>query len=105
MKILRTSFFWHCISNCLDPNYIPLDTAMYGWKLNDNTWEPIWFEGKSLPHQEDLSIDDEVDADDEIDDDDEIDEDDEAPEENTEDNSGSSDYLTLEDKCSDNPRL
>ena len=39
--------------------------SMYGWKLVDNSWEPVWFEGKALPDPDDLS-DDEVEGDDEM---------------------------------------
>ena len=54
MKILRTSFVAHCMSHCFNPNYVPLDPSVHGWKLVENHWEPIWFEGYPLPHPIDL---------------------------------------------------
>ena len=50
MKILRASFVTHCISNCLNSCYLPLDLLRYGWDFEENQWEPIWFEGTPLPH-------------------------------------------------------
>ena len=54
MKILRVSFVIHCMSHCLNPNYVPLDPSVHGWKLVENHWEPIWFEGYPLPYPIDL---------------------------------------------------
>ena len=54
MKILRTSFVAHCMSHCLNSNYVPLDSSVYGWKLGENHCEPIWFEEYPLPHSVDL---------------------------------------------------
>ena len=30
MKILRASFVTHCMSNCLNSHYAPLDSSLYG---------------------------------------------------------------------------
>ena len=54
MKILRTSFVAHCMSHCLNSNYVPLGSSVYGWKLGENHWESIWFEEYPLPHSVDL---------------------------------------------------
>ena len=54
MKILRVSFAAHRMSHCLNPNYVPLDPSVHEWKLVENHWEPIWFEGYPLPHSVDL---------------------------------------------------
>ena len=54
MKILRASFVAHRMSHCLNPNYVPLDPSVHGWKLVENHCEPIWFEGYPLPHSVDL---------------------------------------------------
>ena len=54
MKILRASFVAHCMPHCLNANYVPLDPSVHGWKLVENHWESIWFEGYPLPHSVDL---------------------------------------------------
>ena len=54
MRILRASFVAHCMSHCLNPNYVPLDPSVQGWKLVENHWESIWFEGYTFPHSVDL---------------------------------------------------
>ena len=54
MRILRASFVAHCMSRCLNPNYVPLDPSVQGWKLVENHWESIWFEGYTFPHSVDL---------------------------------------------------
>ena len=38
------------MSNCLNSCYVPLDPSLYGWKIVENWWEPIWFERSPLPH-------------------------------------------------------
>ena len=38
--------------NCLESNYIPLDPVKYGWKLQHQKLTPAWFEGNSLPTEE-----------------------------------------------------
>ena len=45
MKILRASFVIHCMTNCSNSRYVPLDPSLYGQKFVENWWEPIWFEG------------------------------------------------------------
>ena len=50
MKILRASFVTHCMSNCLNSCYVPLDPSLYEWKFVENWWEPVWFEWNPLPH-------------------------------------------------------
>ena len=50
MKIVQASFVTHCMSNCLNSRYVPLDPSLFGWKFVKNRWEPIWFEANSLPH-------------------------------------------------------
>ena len=30
MKILQASFVTHCMSNCLNSHYVPLDPSLYG---------------------------------------------------------------------------
>ena len=42
------------MSHCLNSNYVPLNPSVHGWKLIENHWEPIWFEGYLLPHSVDL---------------------------------------------------
>ena len=54
MKILRASFTAHIMTNCLNLQYIPLDPSLYGWKIVENRWEPVWFEGSPLPHPDDI---------------------------------------------------
>ena len=53
MKIRRASFVTHCMLNCLNSHYVPLDTSCNGWKFVDNWWESKWFEGSHLPHPDD----------------------------------------------------
>ena len=43
MKILRASFTADIMLNCLNLQYIPLDPSLYGWKIVENRWEPVWF--------------------------------------------------------------
>ena len=50
MKIVQASFVTHCMSNCLNSRYVPLDPSLFGWKFVKNRWELIWFEANSLPH-------------------------------------------------------
>ena len=38
------------MSNCLNSCYVPLDPSLSGWKIVENRWEPIWFEGSLLLH-------------------------------------------------------
>ena len=54
MNILRASFVTRFMSHCLNLNYVLLDPSIHGWKLVENYWEPIWFEGYPLPHSVDL---------------------------------------------------
>ena len=54
IKILRASFVAHCMLHCLNPNYVLSDPSVHGWKLVENHWEPISFEGYPLPHSVDL---------------------------------------------------
>ena len=54
MKILRSTFTAHCMTNCLDPNYVPLDPSSYGWSLKEGLWEPVWYEGSPLPHPDEV---------------------------------------------------
>ena len=63
MKILRSTFIAHCMTHCLDPDYVPLDPSLYGWKLVDNVWDPVWYEGSALPDPsevEESEIDSEI---------------------------------------------
>lgn len=55
MKILRASFAGHCMDNCLDKNYVPLDASLYAWKFFENRWEPIWYTGSPLPNPGEIS--------------------------------------------------
>ena len=68
MKILRASFYAHCMSSCLDPNYIPLDASLYAWRYIDEEkkWEPVWYEGNPLPSPDEVldNSDNEEDVDD-----------------------------------------
>ena len=48
MKVLRSTFVTHCMSNCLLSDYLPLDPSLYGWKLEEGVWEPVWYEGNPL---------------------------------------------------------
>ena len=50
MKILLASFITHCMLHRLNPNYVPFDLSVHRWKLVENHWEPVWFEGYPLPH-------------------------------------------------------
>ena len=54
MKLLQASFVAHHMSHCLNPNYVSLDRSFYGWKLVENHWQSIWFEGYTLSHSVDL---------------------------------------------------
>ena len=54
MKILRSTFTAYCMTNCLDPNYVPLDPSSYGWSLKEGLWEPVWYEGSPLPHPDEV---------------------------------------------------
>ena len=63
MKILRSTFIAHCMTHCLDSDYVPLDPSLYGWKLVDNVWDPVWYEGSALPDPsevEESEIDSEI---------------------------------------------
>ena len=53
MKILRSTYVAHCMVNCLNSKYIPLDPSNFGWTLVDDSWKPVWFEGNALPGDED----------------------------------------------------
>ena len=59
MKTLRETFVTHVMSNCLDANYQPLDPSNYDWKMADNMWEPVWYEGNPLPDQNEFEDDSE----------------------------------------------
>ena len=69
---------------------------MYGWKLIDNSWEPVWFEGKALPDPDDLSDDEIEEHDDVMNENIDADKDDDD-----DDSSDSSMYLTSDDDRSD----
>ena len=49
MKILRSTYFSHIMSRCLDANYVPLDSSLYGFRKVNDIWEPVWYEGNPLP--------------------------------------------------------
>ena len=52
MKILRATFVAHCMMNCINRMYVPLNPSSYGWKLNSlSVWEPVWYEGNALPDE------------------------------------------------------
>ena len=38
--------------NCLESVYVPLDPLKYGWKMDGEKLVPIWFDGSSLPSDE-----------------------------------------------------
>ena len=72
MKILRANFIAHCMINCTENDYIPLDPAKYGWSWDiiELSWKPIWYEGNPLLMSEDLQESDSdcnVDTDDDSD--------------------------------------
>ena len=52
MKIKRANFISHMMCNCLESDYVPLDPLKYGWKMDGEKFVPIWFEGSSLPSDE-----------------------------------------------------
>ena len=65
MKIKRANFITHVWCNCLDGGYTALNPQNYGWKLQSDRLEPIWFEGNSLPtdeeyeqHLKEIEVDD-----------------------------------------------
>ena len=70
MKILRATFIAHCLSNCLDSGYVPLNPSEYGWKWNSDLsmWELIWYEGSALPSYSDINNNSEEDHEDDEDD-------------------------------------
>ena len=38
------------MTDCLNPNYVPLDPSFYGLSLKEGMWEPVWQEGSPLTH-------------------------------------------------------
>ena len=65
VDILRATFVAHCMSGCLNRQYAPLDPSNYGWKLEENRWQPIWFEGNPLPKPDEI-IDTNIQLDDKL---------------------------------------
>ena len=54
LKILRANFVSHGWANCLNGNYEQLDPLRYGWKYEDDLLQPVWYQGPSLPSQNDI---------------------------------------------------
>ena len=56
MKILRATFIAHCMINCCNNQYVPLNPAEYGWEWNPSilNWQPLWYEGNALPEYADI---------------------------------------------------
>ena len=52
MKILRAHLVSHSWVNCLDCNYQSLDPLSNGWIFVDGALQPLWYEGASLPSEE-----------------------------------------------------
>ena len=50
MKIIWVSFASHCMLNCLNSCYVPLDPSRNWWKFLENWLGPIWFMGIHLPN-------------------------------------------------------
>ena len=54
MKILRAHLVSHSWVNCLDCNYQSLDPLSNGWIFVDGALQPLWYEGASLPSEEQI---------------------------------------------------
>ena len=54
MKILGADLVSHCWINCLDCNYQSLDPLSNGWIFVDGALQPLWYEGASLPSEEQI---------------------------------------------------
>jgi hypothetical protein len=53
--IQRVNLVVHGMVNCLNQAYDQLDVLQYGWKVEVGTLVPIWYEGNSLPSNEESS--------------------------------------------------
>ena len=56
MKILRVHLISHSWVNCLDCNYQSLDPLRNGWVFVAGALQPLWYEGASLPSEEQIQI-------------------------------------------------
>ena len=64
MKILRANYVTHCMVHCLVNDYIPLDPSEYGWKSENGSWSPVWYEGNALPDVREIASSDDDDEND-----------------------------------------
>lgn len=48
-KILRTIFICSMWQNATDKNCVKFTADKYGWAVDSNQIEPIWFEGDATP--------------------------------------------------------
>ena len=55
--------------NCLVNAYIPLDPPEYGWKSENGSWSPVWYEGNALPDVCEIASSDDDDENDNTDED------------------------------------
>ena len=62
MKIPRGRYVSVIMSSHPNPNFVPLEPFLYGWKSVDGSWEPVQFEGKQYldPTERDKSEVEEV---------------------------------------------
>ena len=54
MKILRAHLVSQSWVNYLDCNYHSLDPLSNGWIFVDGALQPVWYEGASLPSEEQI---------------------------------------------------
>ena len=54
MKTLRVHLVSHSWVNCLDCNYQSLGPLSNGWIFVDGALQPLWFDGVSLPSEEQI---------------------------------------------------
>ena len=54
MKILQAHLVSHSWVICLDCNYQSLDPQSNGWIFVDGALQPFWYEGASLPSEEQI---------------------------------------------------
>ena len=52
---LRCALVSHTMVSCFNRHHLPLNSATYGWKKEDNVKVPFWFEGNALTSAEELA--------------------------------------------------
>ena len=53
-KVMRANFVAYGWSNCLYGGFDQPDPLLYGWKYEDETLLPVWYEGSALPNNEEI---------------------------------------------------